>query len=253
MKGRNCVMAIERTRRLWKIGSTIAVLIGVMCAFSALSTAEMSSILTAQRAKDKKRANTNTRQSANSNRKQTGNRNRRESPHNSLPPIYMVRITVVDSNDKPVEGVKIRASNDSVPKSVDGQWQFDIPSASLSDTKKLTFYASKESAFLSAKSELVLGADPRPSIIMKLEPDKPDFVRGMVQDETGAALAGARVSVIGYPDETFITKEDGQFVLPAHKATNQQVEIHIEANGFKPYNFHHPAGNFPGVFRLHRK
>jgi hypothetical protein len=165
----------------------------------------------------------------------------------------MVRITVIDSNNRPVEGVKIKASNDSVPKSVDGQWQFDIPSASLPASKKLTFYASKESAFLYGEKELVLGTDPRPAITMRLEPGKPDFVRGMVQDESGAALAGARVSVVGYPGETFITKEDGQFVLPAHKATGQQVKIHIEADGFNPYNFHHPAGNFPGVFRLQRK
>ncbi len=239
--------AIDRTKRLAKIGRVIAVIIGITFAFSALSTGEMTSILAAQTDKDKDNP------APKPPPPKPNNRNKNKAPGRRIIPIYMVRITVVDSNDKPVEGVKIRASNDSVPKSVDGQWQFDIPSASLPADKKLTFYASKESAFLSAKRELVLGADPRPSITMKLEPDKPDFVRGMVEDESGAALAGARVTIVGYPEEAFITKEDGQFVLPAHKATGQLVEIHVEAKGFKPVNTHHFAGNHPATIRLERR
>jgi hypothetical protein len=247
-------MEIDRAKRPGKVGRVIAIMIGVMCAFSALSIGEMSSISMAQKHKDKKKpTNANSQQSNSSNRNQARKKGSGVAQPKALPQIYMVRITVVDSNDRPVEGVKITSSIDSVPKSVDGQWQLDIPSASVPASRKLTFYASKESAFLFAKSDLVLGTDPRPAITIKLAPGPMDFVRGMVQDESGAALAGARVSVVGYPGETFITKEDGQFVLPAHKATNQQVEIHIEADGFKPYNFHHPAGNFSGVFRLHRK
>jgi hypothetical protein len=165
----------------------------------------------------------------------------------------MVRITVVDSTERPVEGVKITSSIDSVPKSVDGQWQLDIPSASVPANKKLTFYASKESAFLFGNRYLVLGTDPRPAITIKLEHGPPDTVRGMVQDESGGALAGARVTVVGYTDEAFITKEDGQFVLSTHKATNQQVELHIEARGYKPVNIHHPAGIEPAVIRLERR
>lgn len=54
------------------------------------------------------------------------------------------------------------------------------------------------------------------------------------------------MSVVGYPAEAFTTKEDGNFVLPAHVAIDQQVELHAEKQG-EAVDQWHPAGRFPAT------
>ncbi len=53
------------------------------------------------------------------------------------------------------------------------------------------------------------------------------MVRGVVLDEHGRSVAGARVSIPGYPDVA-VTDEMGNFVLPAHAADGQIVQVRAQ-------------------------
>jgi hypothetical protein len=72
----------------------------------------------------------------------------------------------------------------------------------------------------------------------------------MVVDAAGKSIAGVRVSIIGHGDEAVLTDATGGFVLPAHAADGQQVQLHAEKEGYKPANQFHPAGNEPATMGL---
>jgi hypothetical protein len=65
-------------------------------------------------------------------------------------------------------------------------------------------------------------------------------------------MEGVRVSVIGHEEETVTTKAGGQFVLPAHAANDQQVQLHAEKPGYQGITQNHPAGSFPATLTLER-
>jgi Carboxypeptidase regulatory-like domain len=77
-------------------------------------------------------------------------------------------------------------------------------------------------------------------------------VRGIILDESGNALEGVRVSVVGSEGEAVTTGPGGQFVLPAHAADGQQVQIHAEKPGYRSITQFHPAGSFPATLSLER-
>ena len=62
---------------------------------------------------------------------------------------------------------------------------------------------------------------------IQLEKDTSAVVRGDVLDEHGRLVAGARVSIPGYPDVA-VTNEEGNFVLPAHAADGQIVQVRAQ-------------------------
>jgi sugar lactone lactonase YvrE len=53
------------------------------------------------------------------------------------------------------------------------------------------------------------------------------MVRGDVIDEHRRSVVGARVSIVGYPDVA-VTNEEGNFVLPAHAADGQIVQVRAQ-------------------------
>ena len=128
----------------------------------------------------------------------------------------------------------------------------DIPATSVSKNRKLTIYAEKNTAFLKGKHELQLGEDRNPTITIQLEKDTSTTVRGIVQDDSGQVLSGARVNVAGYK-EAITTSMTGNFVLSAHAAIGQSVLLHAEKAGYKPTDQYHPAGDQPAVIILNRK
>jgi hypothetical protein len=71
-------------------------------------------------------------------------------------------------------------------------------------------------------------------------------------DRRGRAVAGARVSVAGYEAEAVITKEGGNFELPAHAAVKQQVRLHAEKRGAGVADLHIQAGGEPAILQLKR-
>ncbi len=168
--------------------------------------------------------------------------------------IYHVRITVVGPDGTPVEDAKVWSAAGGEPKKVAGGWQFDIPAAAAPADGMLTVWASLETAFLKGSQEVRLAEDHNPVTTIRLAGDKTATVRGIIMDrQNERAIAGARVSIVGYESEQVVTGEGGGFVLPAHAASSQNVLLHVEASGYEGLTQWHPAGDQPATIMLARK
>jgi hypothetical protein len=172
--------------------------------------------------------------------------------------IYRLRVTVVDSqgiavkNEEEAEGVEVWSSLGGEPQRVKAGWQFEIPNAGKPKDGKLSIYASKKSAYLTGRTDLILADDFNPAIIVNLKLDDSAKVRGQVIDDVNRGVAGARVFVVGYESEAIITKDGGNFELPAHAAAGQQTLLAAEKTGYQPVREHHPAGGKPAELRLEK-
>lgn len=180
------------------------------------------------------------------------NRSDRAKPPSTSTAIFRLRVTVVDPQGTPIEDARVWSSFGGEAKKVAGGWQFDIPEASKPSDGKLSIFAAKESAFLKGEESLTLGKDMNPAITVRLQRDTSAKVRGQIIDERNRGVTGARVFVVGYEAEAVITKEGGNFELPAHAAIDQMVMIHAEKTGFRGAALWHPAGDAPLIMRLER-
>ena len=168
----------------------------------------------------------------------------REGAHERA--IYHLRVTVLDPQQIPVNDARVWSSIDAIPKKVDGGWEFSIPAGSKPVDGKLIVYAQVQNVFWMGRQAVALSGDYYPSATILLRADDRAQIRGIVEDATGKGIAGARVSVVGYSAETVTTKEDGGFVLPAHAADGQQVELHVKVN-HRALDQWHPAGKSPAT------
>lgn len=166
--------------------------------------------------------------------------------------LYRVRVTVINPENVPVEDAKVWSSFGGEPKKVAGGWQFDIPVASKPLDSRVIFYATQENAFLAGNEAASLGKDFNPAVTIKLRHDDSARVHGQVVDRSNRGVAGVRVFVVGHDAEAVITKEGGNFDLPAHAAVNQQVLIHAEKAGHQGANLWQMAGDAPAILRLER-
>jgi carboxypeptidase family protein len=164
--------------------------------------------------------------------------------------VSRLRVLVLGPNGSPVEDAKVWTSVGGEPKQVAGGWEFDIPISKRPADGRLTVYASQRDAFLSGSEEVRLGNQLASSVTVRLAADLSAMVRGIVQDGAGNALEGVRVSVVGHEGETVTTGPGGQFVLPAHAADGQQVQLHAEKAGYEAVTRFHPAGDFPATLIL---
>ena len=166
--------------------------------------------------------------------------------------IYRIRVTVLNDQKLPIEDAKVWSSIGGEPMKVAGGWHFEIPAAKRPQDGRLTIFASQENDHLTGARELQLEADYNPAVVIQLERDTSAKVRGQVVDSRGRAVAGARVSVAGYEAEAVVTKEGGNFELPAHAAVGQQVRLHAEKRGYGVADLHRPAGDEPVILQLQR-
>ncbi|HEX6899144.1 MAG TPA: carboxypeptidase-like regulatory domain-containing protein [Thermoanaerobaculia bacterium] len=166
--------------------------------------------------------------------------------------LIRLRVLVLGAGESPVEDAKVWTSLGGEPKQVAGGWEFDIPISKVPADGKVTVHASKEDAFLSGSSEIRLGKDLAQTATVRLAADRTATVRGIVLDENQNAMEGVRVSVVGHEGEAVTTGAGGQFVLPAHAADGQQVQLHAEKPGYKGITQNHMAGSFPATLTLDR-
>jgi hypothetical protein len=166
--------------------------------------------------------------------------------------IYRVRVTVLNDQKLPIEDARVWSTIGGEAMKVAGGWHFEIPSAKRPQDGKLEIFASQENAYLKGSCELQLSADYNPAVVIQLERDTSAKIRGRVVDGRDRAVAGARVSVAGYEDDAVITKESGNFELPAHAATGQMVRLYVEKRGYGAANLHQMVSDDAVILRLGR-
>ncbi len=165
---------------------------------------------------------------------------------------YRVRVMVMDPHQTPVNDAKVWSSIGGEPMHVEGGYLFVIAKDTKPADGKVTFYAANDAAYLKGQAPLQLTDDHNPSITVQLANSRDAKVIGIVEDEKQSAVDGATVSVIGYDTEAAVTKSSGNFLLPAHAADGQQVQLHAEKKGYHPANTWCPAGDTPCSILLQR-
>jgi len=166
--------------------------------------------------------------------------------------IYRVRAIVLDLQGTPTDEARVWSTLGGELAKVSGGWKAEIPAASKPVDGKLTIFAAKESAFLTGQAGLILSSDYNPTVTITLRHDVSAKVRGQVIDKRNRAVAGARVFVVGYESEAIITKDGGNFDLPAHAASKQEVLLHAEKKGTGAVKQWHRAGDSPAILMLER-
>jgi hypothetical protein len=161
----------------------------------------------------------------------------------AVPELYRVRVTVLDSTGLPVDDANVWSSLGGEPKKVAGGWQFDIARSATPKKGLLSVFASRPAAFEVGSGRVELGFEANPVATLRLERELSAQVRGLVVDSQNHALGGARVSVVGFEREATITDASGGFVLPAHAAQGQQVQLHVQKQGYEALTEFHPAGH----------
>jgi hypothetical protein len=141
--------------------------------------------------------------------------------------LYTVRVFVLGVDKQPVDDARVTSSAGGEPKKIQGGWEFDIPPQSRPADGKLKLFASVKNAFLAGNSTLVLDKDYFPAVEIQLGQDTSAMIRGVVLDDHGRSVIGAHVSIPGYPDIA-VTDEMGNFVLPAHAADGQIVQVRAQ-------------------------
>lgn len=164
--------------------------------------------------------------------------------------IYRVRVVVLGPDKSPIEDAHVSSSTSGEPKKVESGWEFDIPPQTRPADGKVVLFASVKNAFLAGSSTLVLAQDYYPTITIQLTTDTSAMLRGVVVDEHRRSIAGATVSIVGYTDVA-TTDDMGNFVLPAHAAEGQIVQVRAQ-KGQLLASMSVPAGRVPVELVLKR-
>jgi hypothetical protein len=163
--------------------------------------------------------------------------------------VYRIRVVVFRPDQSLVDDAQVRSSTGAELKMVEGGWELDIPSQTRPADGKVTLFASLKDEFLKGSSTLVLGQDYYPTATIQLAADTSAVVRGVVVDEGLRSVAGATVSIAGY-SEAVLTDKMGNFVLPAHAAKDQMVEVRAQ-KGQMSGRLSAPAGKVVEVILSH--
>jgi hypothetical protein len=141
--------------------------------------------------------------------------------------LYRVRVVVLGLDGLPVTDAKVVCSTGGEVKKTDAGWEFDIPPQTRPPDGKIVLFASSQKAFLKGSSTLSLGQNYFLTSEIQLTADTSAVVRGIVMDEHRKAVSAATVSISGYP-EVVMTDQTGTFVLPAHAAEGQVVQLRAQ-------------------------
>ena len=141
--------------------------------------------------------------------------------------VYRVRVVLVRPDESVADMGQVKSSIPGELKMVGDGWELDVPPENRPADGKVTFSASVKDEFFTGKTTLVLAEDYYPTAAIQLTAVTSAMLRGVVVDDGMRAVAGAKVSIDGYP-EVVLTDAKGNFVLPAHAGNGQIVEVRAQ-------------------------
>jgi hypothetical protein len=164
---------------------------------------------------------------------------------------YRIRVVVLGADGNPVSGAVLRttASNETTSTS-QGTAVVTVARGAVPQDGNVTIFADLDAAFLHGRADVRLQSDLNPAVTIHAASPRDATVTGMVQDDTGRAVAGASVMVVG--GESGTTLPTGSFTLKAGAAAGQIVRVHAEKDGYAAVDQDHPAGREPVTIVLAR-
>jgi hypothetical protein len=139
--------------------------------------------------------------------------------------VYHVQVVLRRPDQSLADVAQLQSSNGGQIKMVAGGWELEVPQQARPSDGKIVFSGVVKDEFLKGSNSIVLDSDYYPIITIQLVADTSATVRGVVVDEDLVAIAGATVSVDGYPDKT-LSDDKGDFSLPAHAGKGQPIQLH---------------------------
>lgn len=163
--------------------------------------------------------------------------------------LYRIGVVVLNPDGQPARHATIIPSAGEVSEHERSSWEVSIAPPVRPADGNVIIYASVKDSYLAGTSTVNLGGDYFPQVTIQLKPLPSVVLRGAVELPDGGSAAGARVSVIGYPDEA-VTDAMGNFALPSHVANGQMVTVRAEMGGLEA-QYTSPAGS-PLTLRLRK-
>jgi hypothetical protein len=154
-------------------------------------------------------------------------------PPPQRPPLYSIRVQVLDPQGRPVTGSRIRSSAGNEPHLLpDGWWQVEIPAAKVPANGQISMWAQHES-WEGNRVSLRLREDPNPQVEIRLK-QLETWVRGRVVDGLKRAIPGVRVVPQNGEPGVAITDADGRFELKLSVPQETRVRLRAEHPGRTP-------------------
>jgi hypothetical protein len=145
----------------------------------------------------------------------------------SVPSSYLVRVTVLDLQQMPVNDADVQPSVSSELKKVVGGWEITIPAASKPADGKVTVYASKLGASLFGQEDLVLDKDPNYSIKIQLRKGEPPIREGAPPNPQNSGGSPGKPT----PSSPISIYRVRVTVLDLEQALVEEAEIHSLPSG----------------------
>lgn len=148
-------------------------------------------------------------------------------PPPTRPPIYAVRVQVLDPQGRPVTGATVRASAGNEPQQTpEGWWEVEIPAAKVPAAGRISLWA-QHAEWEGNQVDLRLGEEPAPRAEIRLK-DPESWLRGQVVMANGQAVAGARVFRQGGVSAVALTDHEGHFELKLSVPRETKVRLRAE-------------------------
>jgi hypothetical protein len=141
--------------------------------------------------------------------------------------VYRVQVVVLRPDQTPVEIAQVKSFSGGELKMVGGGWELEIPPQNRPADGRVSLSAAAKDEFLKGGTMIVLGQDYYPTATIQTIAETSAKIRGVVVNEDLSVIAGAKVSIDGYPDVA-VTDAKGNFVLPAHAGKGQMVEVRAQ-------------------------
>ena len=141
--------------------------------------------------------------------------------------VYHVQVVVMRPDQTTVDIAQVKSLSGGELKMVGGGWELDLPRQIRPADGRVSLSAAVKDEFLKGGTTIVLGRDYYPTATIQTVAETSAKIRGVVVNEDLGAIAGAKVSVEGYPDVA-VTDAKGNFVLPAHAGKGQMVEVRAQ-------------------------